>query len=327
MKLAIIGCGLIGQKRAAAATALGHTITAVADTDIARARALGQKFGGGEAYGDWRTLLTTADCEAVVIATSHDSLAEIGLGAIQAGKHVLLEKPAARTARELAPLLAARNERKVVVKVGFNHRLHPSFRKSRNLVDAGELGPLMYVRARYGHGGRLGYEKEWRMNPAVSGGGELIDQGMHLIDLSRWFLGDIDRVEGFAPTLYWDCAGDDNCFLSLRTATGRIAWLHASCTEWKNLFSFELFGRNGKLHIEGLGGSYGTEKLTFYRMLPEMGPPETTSWEYPFRDDSWDLETAEFVRSIHEGKTLGGSLDDAYAALQVVDAIYRDTQA
>jgi predicted dehydrogenase len=233
-----------------------------------------------------------------------------------------VEKPAARSAGELAPVLAAAEEKRVVVKVGFNHRFHPSLRKARELVDTGELGPLLYLRARYGHGGRLGYEREWRMDAAVSGGGELIDQGMHLIDLSRWFLGDFTRVEGVAATYFWNCAADDNCFLALRTASGQMAWLHASCTEWKNLFSFEIFGRDGKLQIDGLGGSYGTERLTFYRMLPALGPPETTSWEYPFRDDSWERELAEFAAAIQQGRSPCGDLRDAHAALQIVDTVY-----
>ena len=129
------------------------------------------------------------DVDAVVVATTHDVLSPVALAAVDAGKHVLVEKPAARCARELEPVAAAAARTGAICKVGFNHRFHFAFRKAREIVDSGSLGPLFYVRGRYGHGGRLGYEKEWRMNPAISGGGELIDQGMHLIDLSRWFLG------------------------------------------------------------------------------------------------------------------------------------------
>ena len=155
------------------------------------------------------------------------------------------------------------------------------------LCDAGALGPLLYLRGRYGHGGRLGYDREWRADPAVAGGGELLDQGVHLIDLSRWFLGDFVEVAGRVGTYFWNMPVEDNGFSVLRTAAGQVAWLHASCTEWKNLFCFEIFGRDGKLQIDGLGGSYGVERLTFYRMLPQMGPPETTIWEYPGEDLSW----------------------------------------
>ena len=177
------------------------------------------------------------------------------------------------------------------------------------------MGELLYVRGRYGHGGRLGYEKEWRANPALSGGGELIDQGVHLIDLARWFLGDFTEVHGFAHTYYWDMPVEDNGFMLL-------AFLHASCTEWKNLFSFEIFGRQGKLEVAGLGGSYGTERLAYYRLLPQLGPPETTIWEYPLADTSWEVEFAEFVEDIRLGRQPAASLSDAQAALQVIERIY-----
>jgi hypothetical protein len=111
-------------------------------------------------------------------------------------------------------------------------------------------------------------------------------------------------------------------FLSLRTAHGQTAWLHASCTEWKNLFSFEIYGRTGKLHIEGLGGSYGTERVAFYKMLPEMGPPETTVWEYPRGDESWRLELREFEEDIRLKRMAVPGLNEAKAALEVVEKIY-----
>jgi predicted dehydrogenase len=177
------------------------------------------------------------------------------------------------------------------------------------------------VRGRYGHGGRPGYEREWRARPEISGGGELIDQGMHLIDLSRWFLGDFTDVQGFAHTYFWNMPVEDNGFLLLRTAEQRVAFLHASCTEWKNLFSFEIYGRNGKLDISGLGGSYGVERIAFYRMPPEMGPPETTIWEYPQPDCSWHTETAEFLEDIRLDRQPAAGLRDAKAALEVVEAI------
>lgn len=115
---------------------------------------------------------------------------------------------------------------------------------------------------------------------------------------------------------------DDNAFLSLRTKKQQIAWLHVSCTEWKNMFSFEIYGKYGKISIEGLGGSYGVEKLTYYQMLPQMGMPETTVWEYPDEDKSWSLEFKAFVEAINTGMPLNGNLNDAYEALKIVDKIY-----
>lgn len=319
MRLAIVGCGLIGAKRASAARA--HEIHVVCDRDLSRAEQLAQRTGA-RAVTDWREAVK-ADGDAVIVATTHDQLAAISLGAVEAGRHVLVEKPAGRELAEVQAIATAAAKYKRVVKAGFNHRFHPAFQQARRIVDSGALGPLMFIRARYGHGGRVGYESEWRAQPAISGGGELIDQGSHLIDLSRWFLGDLTVDYASVPTLFWNMQADDNCFMALRSETGQMAWLHASWTEWKNIFSFEIFGRVGKLVIDGLGGSYGQERLTFYRMLPQMGPPETTTFEYPGQDESWDAEFADFVSAVSENRRPCGDIADAVANLAIVEDIYR----
>lgn len=323
MNVAIVGCGLIGQRRATALA--GERLVVCADSQLARAEELARSAQGCVATDDWRKAVSRADVSVVVVATPHDSLAEITGAAIAGGKHVLVEKPAARHVSELQPLLSLSEQKSVVVHVGFNHRYHRAFRQARKIVDSGALGSLMFVRARYGHGGRVGYEKEWRAKPQLSGGGELIDQGVHLIDLARWFLGDFVDIEGYAHTYFWDMPVDDNAFLLLKTAQKKVAFLHASCTEWKNTFSFELYGRDGKLHIEGLGGSYGVERLAWYKMLPELGPPETTIWEYPMADDSWEVEMKEFMEDICLGRKPAAGIEDAVAVLEIVDRIYRES--
>ena len=322
--LGIIGCGLIGSKRA---HALGSSFKLIGCYDAFKERAdrLANEHHA-RACSSVSMLLRDPTIQAVVVSTLHDSLAPLTLAAVRAGKHVLVEKPAARNSRELGAILSAAKKSRVQVRVGYNHRFHRAFRKAREIVDAGKLGPLMMIRARYGHGGRLGYEKEWRADPKQSGGGELIDQGVHLIDLARWFLGDFKEVSGFAQTLFWKMSVDDNAFLLLRTARGQTASLHASCTEWKNLFSFEIYGRNGKLHVEGLGGSYGLEKLTWHRMLPQMGPPETKAWEFPRADDSWEFEMNEFAKDIRLRRSPQPSLKDGMEALKIVDSIYRKSR-
>ena len=323
MNVAIIGCGLIGQKRARALA--GCRLVACADLVQERAETLSRNTAGAQAVHDWRAAIDHNNVEMVIVATTNESLAKITLAAVRAGKHVLVEKPAARRADELSPVIEAARQAGVQVRVGFNHRYHPGIRKARELCDAGTLGDLMFVRGRYGHGGRPGYEKEWRANPDLSGGGELIDQGVHMIDLARWFLGDFSQVTGFAHTYYWPMSVDDNSFLLLRTPQQQTAFLHVSCTEWKNLFSLEIYGRGGKLQIDGLGGSYGVERLSFYKLLPEMGPPETQIWEYPGDDRSWEVELAEFMDDIRLNRDPAASLHDAIAALTVVETIYRES--
>lgn len=319
LRVAIVGCGLIGQKRSRALA--GAKVVVCCDAVEERAASLA-KAAGASSCTDWQEVVRRDDVDAVIVATTNDMLAPVSLAAIEAGKHVLVEKPAARSVTELAPLIEAAARRDVRVRVGFNHRYHPALLKAREIIDSGAAGDLMFVRGRYGHGGRIGYDKEWRADPEKAGGGELIDQGVHLIDLARWFLGDFTMVDGFAATYFWQMPVDDNAFLLLRTADERAAFLHVSCTEWKNLFSLEIYGRTGKLQIDGLGGSYGVERLTFYRMLPEMGPPDTTSWEYPRGDHSWELEFREFLDDIARRRTPSAGLAEAHAALSVVKRIY-----
>jgi predicted dehydrogenase len=324
MRLAIIGCGLIGSKRVAAAAATAHEIVAVCDPDAERRERLAAQTAA-RAVADWREAIA-ADADAVVIATPHDQLAQIALAAVEAGRHVLVEKPAGRRASEVAPLVAAAKARGRIVKVGFNHRFHPAISRAKSLADEGQIGPLLFIRGRYGHGGRIGYEKEWRFRPEISGGGELIDQGSHLIDLSRWFLGDLALAYGAVPNYFWQAPVEDNCFIALTGKEKQMAWLHASWTEWKNLFVFEIMGRDGKLTIEGLGGSYGTERLTLHRMLPQMGPPETTIWEFPFPDRSFESEFENFVAAVEGRARAIGDIDDAHANLAIIQAVYDQAQ-
>jgi predicted dehydrogenase len=317
--VAIVGCGLIGRKRAQALA--GATLRICADVVRERAEELA-RAAGARATSDWQQAVSQPDVELVIVATTNDALVPIAVAALDAGKHVLVEKPAARSRRELAALEAAAARSGRLVRVGFNHRYHPALRRAWEIVRQGEAGELMFIRGRYGHGGRLGYEREWRANPARAGGGELIDQGVHLIDLARWFLGDFTEIDGFAHTYFWPMPVEDNAFLLLKTAKKQVAFLHVSCTEWKNLFSFEVYGQRAKLQIEGLGGSYGIERLAYYRMLPQMGPPETTIWEYPMGDRSWELEMEEFLEDIRLGRAPAAGLAEARAALEVVERIY-----
>jgi predicted dehydrogenase len=322
MKVAIIGCGLIGKKRAQSLPA--EQVAWFIDKRIEAAKELAKTHPSAQVDTDWKKAFSDPAVGLVIIATAHRDLAPLTKAAVESGKHVLVEKPAGVTAAELKPIVELARAQKKIVKVGFNHRYHPSFLKAREIVDSGALGKVMFIRAKYGHGARVGYEKEWRAQKELSGGGELIDQGMHLIDLSRWFMGEFTKVSGYAPTLFWKMDVEDNCFLDLRTSSGQIAWLHAGWTEWKNVFCFEIMAQHGKLQIDGLGGSYGTESLTYYKMLPQMGPPETTTWEYPFPDKSWELEMKDLLQAIQTGREPMGNISDGYEALRIVDKIYSE---
>jgi predicted dehydrogenase len=321
VRFAIVGCGLIGGKRAAALPR--GSLTAVCDVVPERAAALAAKAGPQCLATTSLPQLLDTNPDAVIVSTLNASLGPVALACLQAGKHVLVEKPVTISLPEMDELVACARANNLLVRAGYNHRYHPAFQKARQIFDSGVMGPLMFIRARYGHGGRVGYDKEWRSDPKQSGGGELIDQGVHLIDLAGWFLGEWAEIDGFVDTFFWNMPVDDNAFLHLCNSSGQTAWLHASCTEWKNLFSFEIYGKFAKLHIEGLGGSYGVERLYHYQMLPEMGPPETLIYEFPRGDDSWALETRDFVEDIRLGRQPVPGLKEARSVMNVVDTVYR----
>jgi predicted dehydrogenase len=326
---AIVGCGLIGKKRLAALPA-GSKLVVACDTNLSRAEALVELAKTGRAVTDYKQAVADPQVDAVIVATINSTLAEISAEAIRAGKHVVVEKPAGISVAEIDGLIALQIRHGVVVRVGFNHRFHPAFIKAREIFDSGVMGEMMFIRARYGHGGRVGYDKEWRADPKLAGGGELMDQGIHLIDLAGWFLGEFKKVDGHVATYFWNMPVDDNAFLDLQTAKGQTAWLHVSCTEWKNLFSFEIYGRNTKLHIDGLGGSYGVEKLFHYQMKPEMGIPDTKVYEFPGPDESWRSEMVEFEKDVKKAEsgnwkaeTKNPGLAETRAALKVVEEVYK----
>jgi predicted dehydrogenase len=322
MNYAIIGCGLIGKKRLAALPE-GSKLVVACDTNLLRAQALVELAKTGRAVTDFNEAISDAQVNAVIVATINSTLAEISAAAIRAGRHVLVEKPAGVSVAQIDNLIGLEKKQGVCVRVGFNHRYHPAFTKAREIFESGVMGELMFIRARYGHGGRVGYDKEWRADPKLAGGGELMDQGVHLIDLAGWFLGEFKKVDGHVATYFWDMPVDDNAFLDLRTAKDQTAWLHVSCTEWKNLFSFEIYGRHTKLHIDGLGGSYGVEKLFHYQMKPEMGIPDTKVYEFPGPDESWRREMIEFENDVKLERTPDAGLAEVRTTLQIIEAIYQ----
>lgn len=321
--IGIIGCGLIGRKRAASLGKKGRLV-ACADINHERAIELANDYNA-VALNSWEEVLRADDIDIVIVSTLHDSLSNITKLAIQSGKHVLVEKPAGRSYQEIEEILPILNETDLKVRVGFNHRYHPAILKAREIIKCGELGELMFIRARYGHGGRLGYEKEWRADPKKSGGGEIIDQGSHLIDLSRMFLGNFIKIQGLAQTFFWDMEVEDNGFMILQNEKDQVAFLHASCTEWKNMFSMEIYGVKGKIDINGLGGSYGKETIIHYKMLKEMGPPQSFKWDFPGDDMSWKNEMEDFYKDIEYKRQPNPGLNDANEVLKIINTIYEES--
>ncbi len=323
MKAAVIGCGLIGRKRALAFTDSVELIGCFDEAALA-AENFAIEFNIRK-FDSISELLEVSDLKFVVIATRHDSLHSLAIAALKAGKHVFIEKPGAINLLKLEEVSEQARKSELRVHVGYNHRHHPGIKKAIELCRNGSIGDVMFIRGRYGHGGRLGYEKEWRADKEKSGGGELIDQGTHLIDLCIQLLGNLNVDYAATPTYFWDMAVEDNVFMSLRSNSGQIAFLQASCTEWKNMFSMEIYGKNGKIEISGLGRSYGEETLTFHKMLPEMGPPISQTWSFAEPDNSWEVEMREFIDDIETGTSNSDNLESSLEVLRVISEIYSRT--
>ena len=323
MKAAAIGCGLIGRKRALALPSFVELVGCFDEVaSVAESFATEFKTFNFQSIGE---LLDTQELDFVIIATRHDSLHSLAIAALNAGKHVFIEKPGAINYFEFKKVCELARKKNLSMHVGYNHRHHPALKKAYELLNDGSIGKVMFLRGRYGHGGRLGYEKEWRADKLKSGGGELIDQGTHLIDLSIGFLGELQLDYAATPNYFWNMAVEDNVFMSLRNRSGNIAFLQASCTEWKNMFSMEIYGQTGKIEISGLGRSYGLETLTFHKMLPEMGPPITESWHFPEPDDSGAVEMGEFLDDLLTGSNKSDNLDSSLEVLRVISEIYSRT--
>ena len=320
---AIAGCGLVGLKRAEALQRLEINIVAVYDPDVGRAEQLADRLHQPVVVaGSAEEACGLENVDFAVVATPHASLAPVATAAVERGCDVLVEKPGAISLDELLQLAKIAEAHARSVRVGMNHRFHPAIMKAKDVIDTGEFGDIMHLRGRYGHGGRLGYEQEWRADRDLSGGGELLDQGMHLIDLTRLFLGDVDLAFSELRTDFWKTDVEDNAFLVLRSNHDALAWLHASWTEWKNLFSFEIALERAKIEVSGLGGSYGTERLTVHRMLPEMGPPLTSAWEWPRPDESWLAELEDVLDGLSGQPSRGADIDDCIAAFRIVEGAY-----
>jgi predicted dehydrogenase len=325
LRVAVVGCGLIGEKRAAALRSADELVGAT-DPVSTRADALVRRYGGRActAIGE----LLALEPEVVIVATTHDQLTPMAELALRAGAHVLVEKPAGLGTAHVERLMRAANDAGRLVKVGFNHRFHPAISQLAKEVHSGRYGELMHLRARYGHGGRIGYDREWRAEPARSGGGELIDQGMHLLDLTHWIAGPLPLHCALLRTHFWETEVEDNAALILGARDERSApWamLHVTWTEWRNTFSIEVYCRTAKLQVDGLVRSYGAQKLHIYRMRPELGPPDLEERTYPDEDQSWTAEWEHLALAIGSGEPVLGSLQDAHYAWSRVEDAYADS--
>ncbi|HEX6559877.1 MAG TPA: Gfo/Idh/MocA family oxidoreductase [Longimicrobiales bacterium] len=280
MNIGLIGCGGIGALRAAAiAKSASLQLSAVADVDPARAHALAGQFGS-VAASDWKSLVAQQEIDAVVVSTPPNSHAEIVVAALQAGKHVLCEKPLGRTPAECQAMVDAAAAAHRVLSTGFNYRFYPSVLMARTLLDSGMIGELDHIRSYAGYSA-TDHNPPWVHDADMMGGGALRDNGIHLLDLTRYFLGEVADVQGEASGWTWQFDGcEDNGFALLRGENGRIATVQASWTEWAGYrFMLEIYGTRGfirtscfpmKTEVAWAERTGGPVKRRTYRFLGDM---------------------------------------------------------
>ncbi len=327
MRVLIIGCGLIGRKRA---LALETDDILIACCDVKKE--IAGKFAKEflcKSFTDYEEALIQTDCDTVIVAVINKFIKEIVVCALKLGKNIIAEKPLGRNVSESEDMLLMYKKilisKSIVFKTGFNHRFHSAIWQAKKLVNEGAVGKIFNIRARYGHGGRPGLENEWRSSKDLCGGGELLDQGVHVIDLIRWFSGEVKEVYGKIESKFWGIEVEDNAFAILKTVNDVTASFHVSWTNWKNIFSFEIFGTEGYLRIEGLGGNYGQETLEFGKRKKEGGKPDVELFEFQNEDISWKDEWKEFKKAVKEGREPIGNGLDGLKANAIIDAIYRSS--
>jgi predicted dehydrogenase len=322
MNVAIIGAGLIGKKRASSLEK-NDFLSIVCDINEVFAKELAHEFSTN-CTGNVKDIINNRNIDTVIVSVINKFAAQITTDMLLSGKNVLCEKPLGQNVEESQVILSAAEKNNKIVKTGFNHRFHPSMIKTKSIIESGQIGDIINIRCTYGHGGRPGMEKEWRCSKDLSGGGELIDQGVHLIDLCRWFTDkDVDQVYGKTYRSFWESNVEDNAFFHLEFDGNILAQCHVSWTNWKNIFSFEIFGKDGYIKIDGLGGSYGKETLEVGYRQPNGGIPASEHFDFADEDNSWVLEWKEFKQSIEENRDPIGSGKDGYAANVIIDAIYK----
>lgn len=323
LKMGVVGLGKMGGIRAASIRKHENTVL-VNGTDV-------QQPESG--FDDMRFVQSSreiieSDVDAVFVCTPNRYIPDIVVEALDAGKHVFCEKPPGRNMADIQRIVEAekRNPGRVL-KVGFNHRYHYGIIEAKKIIDSGEYGRILWMRGIYGKAEGSGRPDEWRLDPEISGGGILFDQGIHMLDLFRHFCGEFEEVKSMCTTAYWDVPFEDNAFALLRDAAGRIAMLHSSFTQWKHRFTLEIFMEDGYVIVDGMPSgtrSYRDEWIIQGRRHTGYAignPPEQST--FCNLDPSWDNELDEFVDCILTEKPVRyGTAQDAYETMKLVFGIY-----
>jgi len=277
--------------------------------------------------------LVNLDIDAIIISSYVSVAAEYVIRALKSGKHVFCEKPPAMSASEMLEVIKAEKNSGKILKYGFNHRFHYSVMEAKKIINNNTLGKLIWMRGVYGKAGSIDFHDNWRNYKNYSGGGILLDQGIHMLDLFRYFASEeFNCVSSVLTTSFWDIECEDNAFLTLKSENNIVATLHSSATQWKHKFLLEMTFENGYINLDGIlssSRSYTPETLTlgmreFEDVTFAMGKPKETTTYYEY-DESWSYELKEFMDVINKKSSLkNGTSHDALEIMKLVDSIYKN---
>ena len=325
LKVGIAGYGVVGKRRREVAESRGDmTTVAVCDQYFGES---GTLEDGTPYYPHYSDLLKE-DIDALFVSISNDMAAEVTRAGLERGLHVFCEKPPGRNLDDVARVITAEKKHPdLKLKYGFNHRYHDSVRDALGLLSSGKLGRVINARGVYGKSQLVTFgQTSWRTDRSLAGGGVLLDQGIHMVDLLRLFCGEFADVHSFVSNDFWKHDVEDNAYALMRGENGVVAMLHSSATQWRHRFNLDITLEKGSITLSGIlsgSKSYGAETLTVAQVgADDMGDPLEQTTRYN-TDPSWWAEIDEFANAIRDnGPIIHGSADDAYRTMELVYRIY-----
>lgn len=328
LKTVIIGMGKMGKIRYNTMRSHGgFEIVGLCDTNADNLAGYKEP-----AYMDWELCIKRCRPEAVVVCTFNNVIPDVVCYALKKGIHVFSEKPPGRCLEDVQRMQHALQQTQgLKLKFGFNHRYHNSVIEAKALIDSGLIGEAICARGVYGKAGSTTFAREWRNDISLSGGGILIDQGIHMIDLLCYLIGDFTKIQSASNQLAWKgLETEDSVFAILENERGQMASLHSSAIQWKHKFDLDIICTNGYIALNGIRTatrSYGEESITYYRKDLQarngnLGEPIEHTFCFD-SDESWDYEMKEFYDSvINDTPVLNGTIEDSYRVMDIITKIY-----
>lgn len=327
LRVGIAGYGVVGKRRRQFIDQRDDMVTvAVCDRAF---ESEGTLPDGVRHYTNAQRLMAAEQLDALFVCLTNDVAADVTCAGLEHGLHVFCEKPPGRDVSDIERVIACEARHPgLKLKYGFNHRYHDSVRDALALTASGELGRVLNMRGVYGKSQFISYgaHSDWRTQRAVAGGGILLDQGIHMVDLMRLFGGEFDEVKAIVTNDFWKHDIEDNAYALMRSRTGVVAMLHSTATQWRHRFNLEITLEKGALILSGIlsgSKSYGAETLTVVWADDEdNGDPKEQTTRYN-QDPSWADEIAEFADAVlRGGPVVAGSSADALETMRLVYRIY-----